>query len=202
MVAVFGAIAAVVTGRVRARHLVVIIPFAIFGFLANRNMYPATMVLIPYAARLLARERTESTVRNDLTAVNWAFVAVFVVWALSPFGFNRPVTLDEARFPPPDARATLEDGQVWHGTAMGGYLIYAEWPERLVFIDDRAELFGEAGFRAFHDQRIGEMYQQVFADLGIRQAIVETDWDLGEALLAEGWTILWEDEHHQFLASG
>ena len=41
----------------------------------------------------------------------------------------------------------------------GGYLIYAAWPDQLVFIDDRVELYGELFSAAAEAQR-GEEYRR------------------------------------------
>ena len=44
----------------------------------------------------------------------------------------------------------LADVPTFHDDSTGGYLIWAEGPERLVYIDDRAELYGERAAR--HEQ--------------------------------------------------
>jgi hypothetical protein len=81
----------------------------------------------------------------------------------------------------------LESEAVFHGAAVGGYMIYAEGPERLVYVDDRAELYGGDGFREFADATIGVGYRTVFDTWGIREAILEDDWPLLADLAADGW---------------
>lgn len=189
-------------GKVKPRDLIVLAPFAFFGLLANRNLYPAIIILTPFAARALVRETPRARQRTELPLFNWVIAAAIV--AFTVVGFNRPVTLNESRFPPQEVIDLIDDGNVFHGTAMGGYLIYAQWPERTVFIDDRGELFGEDGFREFHDLRngctelvecsSGASYREVFARYGIDQAVLEPQWPLVGDLIEDGWVETYRDE--------
>ncbi len=204
-----GVVVAAVRGRITMRDLVLIGPIAFFGLLANRNLYPAVLVLAPFAARALQGVGAEVRRRSDSQIVNWAFVAAMALFAV--LGFNREVTLNDARFPGPEVLAAIDDTPMFHGSAMGGYLIYAEWPERLVFIDDRGEFFGEDAFRRFHDIRIGcaaptecsagAGYREVFAAFGIRQAILQPEWPLVGALTTDGWVERHRDEHFVVMAA-
>ncbi|MFQ5554026.1 MAG: hypothetical protein ACE5GC_01485 [Acidimicrobiia bacterium] len=204
-----GLLVASASGKISRRDLVLLGPFAFFGMLANRNLYPALIVLAPHASLALVTER-EPRRRDDSQIVNWAFVTVMVGFAL--LGLARDVELDENRFPDAAALEAVEDGApLFHGTAVGGYLIYAEWPERLVFIDDRAELFGEEGFRTFHDVRLacgrpadcvgGEGYREVFERLSIRQALLEPEWPIVGALTDDGWVERYRDAHFVVMAA-
>jgi hypothetical protein len=202
---VLGAIlVAAVKGKIARSSLIVILPFAFFGMLANRNLVPATLVLAPYAAAVLSGRPGTVRRRGESTVMNLILAGAMVAFAF--MGFNRPVTLNENRFPEPAVLDIVGEGPVFHGTAMGGYLIYAAWPDRLVYIDDRAELFGEERFREFHDVRNGihddggaHGYRAVFAEHGIGHAILETEWPLVGALAADGWQELHRDEHFVIL---
>ena len=63
-----------------------------------------------------------------------------------------------------------------------------------MFIDDRAELYGEAGLVRFHDLKAGVGVDAEFAALGISQAIVKTDWPIVEYLQLLGWELDYKDE--------
>ena len=180
-------------GRLNPTDLWIMVPFVAFGVMAGRNVWPAVMVLLPIAAKALPESKKPAKVRGDEpVVVNWAFAVVLTMAAV--LGLVREAPLDEDRFPSVAATEALQPGPLYNGTAVGGYLIYAEWPEREVFIDDRAELFGEEGLMRFHDFKSGVGIEEGFAELGISQAIVTVDWPIAEYLRLLGWTVDYEDE--------
>ena len=135
-------------------------------------------------------------------------LAVAALWVVLPFvgfgllaernvvGLLQPLEAAEERFPTRDAVAALDTGQpLFNGSAVGGYLIYADWPDIEVFIDDRAELYGAEGFQRFHDLKSGIGVEETFAELGIEQALVSTDWPIVEYLELLGWDYRFEDEN-------
>jgi hypothetical protein len=122
--------------------------------------------------------------------------------AFAVVGLARPQHVSEERFPVGGALDALEPGLLFHDAAAGGYLIYAVWPERLVFIDDRAELYGEDGFRRFTDLRVGIDAVATLADLGIEQALVTPDLPLLEVLENDGWVERFRDDDFVVVAAG
>jgi hypothetical protein len=64
----------------------------------------------------------------------------------------------------------------------------------VVFIDDRAELYGVEGFQQFHDLKSGLGVTETFADFGIEQALLKTEWPLVEFLEILGWDYRYRDE--------
>jgi hypothetical protein len=94
----------------------------------------------------------------------------------------------------------LEPGPAFHDDAVGGYLIYAEWPERLVYIDDRAELY-QRDFIDFVRARGGDaIWEEVFTRFGLDQALLKQEDPLVQVLEAEGWTRRFEDDRFVVLA--
>ena len=197
---IIGVIVAATLGRVEPRDLWIVIPFVTFGLLAGRNIWPAAMVLAPIAARVFDRDAQEGRAppQTEAFVLNWGIAAVLV--AAAAIGVIRPVELREDRFPSRAAVAALQPGPQFNGTAVGGYLIYQSYPERPVFIDDRAELYGYEGISQFHDVRSGVGVEEVFAEYGIRQAIMSADWPLIEYLELLGWEYRYEDEFFTVMA--
>lgn len=189
---VLGAVYAASRGRLDQRDLIVVIPFLFFGMLAVRNLYPATIVVLPFIVAGLVPTTTEER-RADSPAIVGAFAALIVAGGV--LGLARPVALSEDILPTDAALAAIEDGPLYHGIGVGGYLIYAQWPDRSVLVDDRAELYGAAGFERYLDIADGKGWQEAFADLAIRQALLDPDWPLTEALRAAGWNELYRDDH-------
>jgi hypothetical protein len=123
------------------------------------------------------------------------FAAVVLVL---PFLIASDGSLDEERLPVA-AAARLADVPTFHDDRAGGYLIWALGPEQLVYIDDRAELYGEsmAEFVAVRDLEID--WRPVFERDDIEQALLRTDEELVGQLEAAGWAATYEDAHYVVL---
>ncbi|NND02233.1 MAG: hypothetical protein HKN91_05550 [Acidimicrobiia bacterium] len=188
---VLGTIYAAAKGKVQQSALFVILPFLFFGMLTVRNLYPAMIVVLPYLAQGLTPDKPEVR-RPDPLPIVAGFAAVILIVGL--VGLMRPVRLAETAFPAPEALEALDPGPVFHGIAPGGYLIYAEWPERPILVDDRAELFGIDGFRRYLDVADGDGWEELFAELEISQALLDVDWPLVGSLATAGWIEEYRDD--------
>lgn len=200
LVVILGVIVAATVGETTPGDLWIIVPFISFGLLAQRNIWPAVIVLLPIAARgFNARPVRERSPRSESVPINWVIAVVLVV--VAGIGVTRPASLREDLFPPAAAIDALDAGPLFNGSAVGGYLIYADWPEHDVFIDDRAELYGEDGLRRFLEVKSAIGVAEVFAELGIEQAIATADWPIVEYLELLGWSYRYEDENFVVMAS-
>jgi hypothetical protein len=185
-----GVVVAVLRRRIPFNALWVVIPFLLFGLTTERTVFPAAIVLLPYAA--LAFDVSVPVRASRRPVVAWV-VAIAVV-AVGVIALLRPVdTFDPARFPSDEVLAALETDRFFHDDAVGGYLIYRDWPAQQVYIDDRAELYGARGFAEFRAAKRG-IYEDLFARYGMTEAIVKDDWELGAALARDGWMVSYEDE--------
>ncbi|MDJ0497274.1 MAG: hypothetical protein QNJ89_05545 [Acidimicrobiia bacterium] len=194
LLVILAVITAAALGRIAPRDLWLILPFATFGLLAERNVWPAVIVLAPFAIRAAgAIPAAERKARSEAYLINWGIAAALV--AVGVIGLVQPVELNEQRFPERAAVAALEPGPLFNGSAVGGYLIYADWPEVAVFIDDRAELYGEEGFRTFHDTKSGVNVEGTFATWGIDQVLVSSDWPIVGYLELLGWEYRYRDDY-------
>lgn len=181
-------------GKLELRDLVVILPFMFYGMTSERAVFPAAIVLSPYAvtgipAPTLPRSSTPRPVALATIAIIGAFS--FLPMAVRPLG-----VLDGDRFPNDAIVASIAGRTVYHDMAVGGYLIYAASPDVLVYIDDRAELYGYERFEEFLRADSGD-YVEVFDRYGIEVAIVKTDSPLLRRLTADGWTV--EVESDEFV---
>ena len=176
---------------------IVIVPFAVFGAMAARSVFPALLVLVPFAAQAL-RPREPVPARPGNQILNWGIAAAVVALAL--VGVTRAPSINERVLPPAAARAALEPGIAFHGPGAGGAIIYTEWPDRLVYIDDRAELYGAEMFGVTVGAIKGEGYVELFERWGLEQALVKADWALGADLATAGWTERYRDDNWVVLA--
>lgn len=185
--------------RIGLGHLVVIVPFMVFAVLAERSVFPAMVVLSPYAAAGLGQRATPVRPTPARQArMNWMLAGAMA--ALVVIAMARPVPLNSDKFPPTEALAALAPGNVFHGPAVGGVMIYELWPERQVFVDDRAELYGVEGFSEVVDSWEARRHEEVFAKHDITQAIVKREQALAARLRDDGWAVQYEDETWVVLA--
>ncbi|MCP4965141.1 MAG: hypothetical protein GY926_07885 [bacterium] len=193
LVVIIGIMVAGTLGRLSPDDLWIMVPFVAFGLLAERNVWPAVIVLVPLAAVAFNKGPAEPrALRPEPVVVNWVIAALLI--AVAFVGLSQEATLNEDRFPVAAAVAALEPGPLFNGSAVGGFLIYDDWPEHHVFIDDRAELYGEAGFQRFQDLKSGIGVHETFAELDIQQAIINVEWPLVGHLELLGWQYGYEDE--------
>ena len=192
LLVLFGVIVAGIRGRIEMRDLIVILPFIVLGMSSRRAVFPAAIVLIPWAS--LAVPAVQSSMKPMSRAVVGTVGALVLALALLPM-FTQPLgLLLETRFPSEEIVAAVGDDVAFHGDGEGGYLIYAEWPRLLVYVDDRAELYGAEHFAEFRDIRNGR-YREAFDRWGIDAAISQRDWALTTVLADDGWTVRAEDEY-------
>lgn len=168
-------------GGISTRQMVFTIPLVLFGFSSNRSVLPALLMLVPVLVlglRSLLGRRFE----RPLLGVRVILVAVAILPILLPVEGG----LDRNRFPA-DLIEQVRGQRVFHGDVVGGYLIYAHWPETDVLIDDRAELFGDE-LRRFVDVRGGKPgWSDYFDEYDFRAAIIQKDTPLVELLERSGW---------------
>lgn len=188
---IVGIIVAGMRGKLSGRDLIVILPFLFFGMTSRRAVFPAAIVLAPWAALSLPPVKVpQSKMSPGLVGAAMGIVGLLVLapMALLPLG-----ALDPERFPSPEIQAAMEGRSVFHDDVVGGFIIYDEWPERLTYIDDRAELYGEEFFLEFGRVRDGQ-YEELFAEYGFDAALVKPAWGLAQRLQDDGWIEMAESD--------
>ena len=193
-----GGVVFIVIGALRQRigpkHLWLLVPFLILGMSSVRAIPPAWLALVPLVA--IALSGLEIGSRAGLRP-RLAVVFGLVVLIL-PFLLIEGGELSDDRFPIA-AVASVNDSPTFHDDVVGGYLIWAEGPQRQVYIDDRAELYGER-MEEFVKLRRGELdWQIIFARDGVRQALLANSEPLIEMLGSAGWVTVHRDDYFTVL---
>lgn len=179
-----------VRGRLRPGHLWIAVPFLLLAFDSNRSVPAAWIALLPLIALSVGGWDPRRTVQPGHQVVN---VAAGALVLLIPFLVPVDSGLDESRFPLEAARHLTAE-RVFHDDGAGGYLIYAQWPERRVFIDDRAELYGEFLAEFVEVRGARPVWREVFEEHRITQALLKVDDPLAEVLRLAGWSEDHRDE--------
>jgi hypothetical protein len=173
-------------GRISGKDWWLLVPFAALSVSASRAVPPAWIALAPIATRFSIPVSGSATIRKPIALV----LGVAIVF--SPLVIPREFRVDETRFPV-EAAQSLTSERVFHDDAVGGWLTYAQWPDRLTYIDDRAELFGER-IRLMALLRGGEAdWREEFERFSIDEVLIAQDTALANLLFAEGWERAYED---------
>jgi hypothetical protein len=183
------------TGGLTARSGLPLLAWIAFGLTAKRSMPLLWLVMLPLVA--LAIQTVVASWRSSAsmpTAMAYLLTGCMMV---VPFGAPTGEALDETRFPLDAARA-LTSERVFHDDVVGGYLIYAQWPTRLVYVDDRAELYGDRLVQFADARSGGPDWRETLAAAQVEQALVRRE-DALASLLEESadWLLIYED--HTFL---
>ena len=183
-----------IRGLVVPRHLWILIPFLLLAFSSTRAVAPAWIGLVTLIGTGLGGLGVHQRRRFSTPA---AAVFAGVVLVL-PFLVASDGSIDEERLPVA-AAAELEDIPTFHDDRTGGYLIWATGPERLVYLDDRAELYGErmAEFVAVRD--LDTDWEPVFARDHIGQVLLRRDEKLVAVLESAGWAPTHQDDQYVVL---
>ncbi|MDX2344174.1 MAG: hypothetical protein QNL12_10845, partial [Acidimicrobiia bacterium] len=79
LIVILGVIVAGTLGRLVPEDLWILVPFVAFGVMAERNVWPATIVLVPLAVRTFSAGVKEAKeIRAEPVLVNWAIAVLLV----------------------------------------------------------------------------------------------------------------------------
>jgi hypothetical protein len=180
-----------IRGRVTPRHLWILVPFLLLAFSATRAVPPAWIALVPLIGSAMAGMKILERPRFSMPATT-----IFTLFVLAaPFLLVSGPSIDDERFPVAASQA-LEDLPTFHDDRAGGYLIWSEGPERLVYLDDRAELYGERLREFVEIRELDRDWRPVFERDGIEQVLLKADEKLLGELASAGWSTAYQDEFY------
>jgi hypothetical protein len=155
-----------------------------------------------WSERLLAPSTTPERLKGARqTALNFALLIVaLAVCVLNTRQVLARQAATEARAFPAAAveylRAAQLPGPVYNWYDWGGYLIWKLYPQQPVYIDGRADVYGDRFITEFLKTSKGEGdWREPLRRHGIRTIVVKKDSTLATLLqLEEGWTKAFEDQ--------
>ena len=175
-------------GKITPKHLIILVPFLLLALSATRAVPPAWIALVPLMGTALAGLAVGARQRfSRAAAVVFGIVVLFVPWFIISDG-----SIDEEKFPVA-ASQELADVPTFHDDSAGGYLIWAEGPERLVYIDDRAELYGDRMLEYVEVRDLERDWEPVFERDGIEQVLLKAEAEMIGELENAGWSTVYDD---------
>ncbi len=198
--------------------------WTIMSLLAGRNIAIFAIVAVPIFVRYgtLALERQledwgevgwmrpllEASGRplaggRMLSLLNWLLLALVIVAALVKIYFPLAPGVVEKSLRdslPVDAVAYVQaerpSGPMFNSYNWGGYLLFTLWPDYLVFVDGRTDLYDDAFLREYLSTYVAdEGWQEALDEYGIQLVIVETNSILAKFLRIDpAWREAYRDE--------
>ncbi|MFZ0774193.1 MAG: hypothetical protein ACLP56_08355 [Candidatus Sulfotelmatobacter sp.] len=197
---------------VRPRDLILLLA-GLYAGLASIRMTPLfVLIAVPLISRRLGNwPRSHSCQRPPHTTRTWINAAI--VLAMAVFASVRIAQVIQSQpqaeaqqFPSRAAaflRAHSPAGPIFNHYDWGGYLIWKLYPATPVFIDGRADLYGEQLFHDFADAyQLKGPWQKILQGWRIQTVIIPPDSALASGLRSiPGWTISYQDSQAMILHS-
>lgn len=90
--------------------------------------------------------------------------------------------------------ADPQKGNMFNYFSWGGYLLYREWPDQLVFIDGQTDFYGEALTREYEQViSASDGWEKVLTKYNVAWVIIPSDSILADKLTQQGWHELYRD---------
>lgn len=208
--------------KVNSAHLFLTIAWAAMGLYSARNIPLFAIVASPllasgmddllngcavrfkFAQRTLDMDRRVREVDSQLKG--WLFPVLCIVVTITGLttGFSLDINHEGYAFSseifPVEAADWLDenpqDGNVFNYFIWGGYLLFHDWPDTLVFIDGQTDFYGEELTRQYmqvlHSE---EGWESVLKEYDVEWAILPVDAVAARMIQLElGWDIIYEDQ--------
>jgi hypothetical protein len=210
-------------------ELAVPVFFIVASFSAIRHVPLAALVLLPFSAVALSRglapgpayadglrrlagwwRRRAGRGGRQLGSIeyllNWLLLSLICVAIFAYHAVRQPQAAERLNkaIPVAATRFILDTGltgRMFNTYHFGGYLIYKLYPAQKVFIDGRADLYGDAFVKEHVDISQGKPgWDKSFAKYGIDYVICNRDMPLRQLLLARGdFKLVYDDKYNSVL---
>ncbi|MBN1953605.1 MAG: hypothetical protein JW900_01030 [Anaerolineae bacterium] len=201
--------------RVDGTDLATLAMFSYAALMAGRNLGPFALVAAPVLSRHVAaalkrwgisrRPRPPGSARSRMVlgGINLALLAIAILLALlkvwSPLGAAFNEQLQRESLPAGAVEWIQENrpaGRMFNHYNWGGYLIWRLWPDYLVFVDGRTDLYGDQVLRDYLEiQRGGPQALALLDHYDVYFVLTPTGDGLCTLLSCQqDWTVAYRDE--------
>jgi hypothetical protein len=190
-------------------HSLLLTGWMILGLYSARNIPLFAIIAAPIlsetAANNLVNSRWKTIEDNlrktdqSLRGATWITIGILGAILLMSTPAMRTYDRFDATVFPVEALNWLEQhpqrGNVFNYFPWGGYLLYRQWPETLVFIDGQTDFYGESLTREYeHVINATQGWKAIMNKYQIEWAIIPSTSNLTSTLSDDGWETLYEDK--------
>jgi hypothetical protein len=199
--------------RVRPRALLLLLVSLYAGLCSIRLMPFFILIAVPFLCPALGTWRKIRPSRMGPPRVSRSFMNAVIVLGMAAFaGVHVTQVIErqpqaERQVFPAGAVAFLQahppSGHIFNHYDWGGYLIWELYPSTLVFIDGRADLYGQPLLDQFADTyQLKASWRQTLQRWNIEAVVVPEDSALATGLRASpGWTVAYQDDQSVILTA-
>ncbi len=201
---------AIKKNRIPFSHSLLLAGWAVLGLYSARNIPLFAIVAAPIlsetVAVLLSGARRWNKIEANLLRIEQSLrsgVWISAIILLAYIALSTPVmqaynSFDAAVFPVQAVdwlESHPQDGKVFNYFPWGGYLLYRQWPQRLVFIDGQTDFYGENLTREYEQVfTLADNWEGVLERYNVAWALLPRDSVLTRALTeSSGWNVLYND---------
>lgn len=227
---IIGYITLLIYGKKRPNFHEVIIPafFVTLSFVSIRHLPLAALTLIPFVAKTLSdgvdtsilslriREKIQHIYTGRFSQAkqlgimeyvfNWILLAVFGLAFLALYPVYHSMDNEKLNsILPVDATefiiSTGISGRMFHTYHYGGYLLYRLYPEQKVFIDGRADMYGDEFIKEYQSIYSGRHdWEKLFDKYHIDYIVCDRDAPIRQLLITRGdFTLVYDDKANSVL---
>lgn len=198
-------------GRLDFTHALVVLAFTVMALQSQRHVILFAMASAPIMAlrlkernvRLVLEVGARRRTAPPLTLALLVLVPIFVVLLLIVSPYSQLRTTPSAKDYPAGGVAYLTEhrpaGNLFNTYGWGGYLIYTLYPDYRVFIDGRADVYGDSLVEEYAQvAKITPQWREVLDRHEVTTALVEKDSPVAVLLASQSdWQKVYEGEVEQ-----
>lgn len=189
-------------------HGLLLTGWTVMGLYSARNIPLYAIIVTPIlteaSAKLLLGTSWESIeinllkIENSIRGMLWPILSIgLAIFLLRNQGLQAYNTYDPSIFPVKAVDWLIEnpqEGRIFNQFTWGGYLLYREWPDQLVFIDGQTDFYGEALTREYERViSVSDGWENVLIKYDVDWVIIPSDSILADKLAQQRWQELYRD---------
>lgn len=190
-------------------HSLLLAGWMIMGLYSARNIPLFAIIAAPILSEMtaenLANSRWKAIEHNllktdqGLRGATWTIIGILGAILLMSTSAMQSYNRFDATVFPVEALNWLEThpqkGKVFNYFPWGGYLLYRQWPETLVFIDGQTDFYGESLTREYEQViSAAQDWKAIMNKYQIAWAIIPSTSNLTSTLSENNWEILYRDK--------
>lgn len=194
-------------GKLKTHEAFLLVGWGALSLYNARNIPIFAIVTAPYLGHLLqenikdsplANRMEQNFVRIEQGLKGYAFNLIAVILILAAAMQNPANDFSPRAFPVNAANwleANPQEGRMFNFFTWGGYLLHRLWPEQQVFIDGQTDFYGEALSREYVQvESLEAGWEGILAKYAVGWVITQSGQPLTDALLENGWAVVYQDD--------
>ena len=184
--------------KLRIAELAIFLLFAYLGFSSKRSLAVSVIVIAPILANklgMLLKDRLKRNLLKD--AVFSLVIAALIVFSTTNLNaFNLKVSLEEY---PANAVQFIKEknitGNMYNDYGFGPFILFSLYPDYKVFIDTRAEVYGEKMIKDYYYIRYAlEHWEKLAESYNISFFVIQHEPEIENALYnSKNWKLVYYD---------